>query len=347
MAEHTSIKNDPLKTPLHTTDPTLSILKENDNYFQVSQGVFGIKDILVNMYIVENEQDGTWVLIDTGLRTSAKKIKDLAEGLYGVGTKPKCILLTHGHFDHVGSLKKLVEEWDVPVYAHALEMPFLTGLASYPPPDPTVGGGMMARLAWMYPKHPIDLSDRICVLPVDGSVPGLPDWRCIFTPGHSPGHVSFYHDRSRVLIAGDAFVTTRQESLVAVMTQAEELNGPPKYFTCDWEAAETSVEKLAAMQPWIVATGHGKPMEGSEMQEALEELALHFRSMAIPIHGRYINEPAITDENGVRYIPPPYHSAASYVVKGLAFAALAGGVWYLLTQNKQPQRRNRSRGQRR
>ena len=41
----------------------------------------------------------------------------------------------------MGALEALLAVWDVPVYAHTAELPFLTGSADYPPPDPTVGGG--------------------------------------------------------------------------------------------------------------------------------------------------------------------------------------------------------------
>ena len=77
-----------------------------------------------------------------------------------------------------------------------------------------------------------------------GNGRGLPGWRVIETPGHSPGHVSLFRESDGVLIAGDAFVTTKQESLLAVMTQRQELRGPPMYFTCDWDAARESVQKL-------------------------------------------------------------------------------------------------------
>src|SRR5436190_22099396 len=67
---------------------------------------------------------------------------------------PRAILLTHGHFDHVGSLGALLRRWpDTPVYAHRLELPYLTGHSSYPPPDPTVGGGFMALASPLFPPH--------------------------------------------------------------------------------------------------------------------------------------------------------------------------------------------------
>src|SRR5690606_25960155 len=116
-------------------------------------------------------------------------------------------ILTHGHFDHVGGIEQLVQEWEVPVYAHPMELPYLTGKSSYPPGDPAVGGGAIAMLSPLYPRGPIDLGPHVQPLPEDGSVPGMAGWRWIATPGHSPGHVALFRDADRTLIAGDALVT--------------------------------------------------------------------------------------------------------------------------------------------
>ena len=75
-------------------------------------------------------------------------------------------------------------------------------------------------LSFAYPNSAIDLGSRVRSLPDDGSVPHMPGWRWIHTPGHTGGHVALFRDSDRCLIAGDAFVTTRQESLYAVMTQS-------------------------------------------------------------------------------------------------------------------------------
>src|SRR5689334_4733269 len=122
--------------------------------YHVAPGVTGLKIVFVNVYLASEPGSNSWVLIDTGLKGSAGRIKKAAEAQFGAGSRPEAILLTHGHFDHIGALYDLAEEWDVPVYAHLMEMPYLTGLSSYPPPDPTVGGGAMAFLSWMYPKGP-------------------------------------------------------------------------------------------------------------------------------------------------------------------------------------------------
>lgn len=273
--------------------------------FSVAPGVWGRKDLFVNFYVIQDQTTGAWALVDAGLKWSAPRIRNMASELFGEGVRPTAIILTHGHFDHVGALQTLTREWNVPVYAHSLEVPYLTGVSSYPPPDPTVGGGLMAAMSWMYPKGPINVHDFIRVLPNDNSIPGFPDWKYIHTPGHTPGHISLFRERDRVLIAGDAFVTTKAESAIYTLSGTKYLSGPPKYFTCNWASAELSVIKLAALDPAIAATGHGKIMRGEELRAALRSLSTHFKTVALPVEGRYRNEPAVTDEHGVLYLPPP------------------------------------------
>lgn len=306
---------------------TSLITQENDSSkFLVAPGISGMRIVFVNVFMVSEAivtRKPSWVLIDAGLKGSAKRIKKAAEEWFGKGTKPSAILLTHGHFDHIGALPELLKEWNVPVYAHPLEMPYLTGRSSYPPPDPVVGGGGMAYLSWVYPNSPIDLSDRIKPLPADGTVPGLPGWRWIFTPGHAPGHVSFFRENDRALIAGDAFVTTNQESVLSVITQKEEIHRPPAYFTMNWQAARRSVEHLSILNPYIVATGHGKPMYGEAMRSQLRNLANNFFEVAVPTYGRYVRQPAHTDERGIIDLPPPILKPTPSLIVGfgLAFAA--------------------------
>jgi glyoxylase-like metal-dependent hydrolase (beta-lactamase superfamily II) len=223
-------------------------------------------------------------------------------------------------------LRKLANEWDVPIYAHSLEKPYLTGVSSYPPPDPSVGGGLMSLLSFTYPKGPIDVSDRLMILPEDGTVPMLPEWRYIHTPGHAPGHISLYRQRDKLLLAGDAFVTTNQESAFSVLTQQRKMQGPPKYFTYNWISAERSVKTLADLNPEIAATGHGKPMAGEELRQSLHYLADNFRDLAIPRSGRYIDEPALVNYDGVQYTPPPNNRKLLLTVAGITTAALVGFI---------------------
>lgn len=275
---------------------------KNEEYFQVAPGIWGMRIVFVNVYMVETG-DNEWVLIDAGLKGSSGRITKMAESLFGPDNPPKAIILTHGHFDHVGALKELLKTWKVQVYAHFLEMPYLTGHSSYPPPDPTVGGGMMSLISFLYPKKPIQLGTHIHALAKDGRIPYMPDWISIHTPGHAPGHISLYRGRDKVLIAGDAFVTTKQESGLSVMLQKKEICGPPKYFTTNWVNAALSVKKLRDLKPEVAATGHGLPVSGEELHAGLDKLVNNFQELAIPKQGRYVNEPAKTNKKGVQYVP--------------------------------------------
>lgn len=282
---------------------------------------------IVNLYYfgLPNAGDREWALIDVGIPFYGENIIRGAAERFGLGSRPAAILLTHGHFDHVGGLPDLADLWDVPVYAHELEMPYLTGQSSYPPPDPAVGGGAMSFLSRLYPCGPIDLGDRVQVLPADGSVPGMPDWRWIHTPGHTPGHVSFFRDSDRTLLAGDAFVTVKQESaLDAMIFRHPHVRRPPAYYTPDWFAARHSVEILAYLRPEIAATGHGLPMQGAVLRQQLETLARDWDRLAVPHHGRYVNQPAITDEGGIVRVPPPVSDPQLLALGGVGLAALAG-----------------------
>jgi len=248
--------------------------------------------------------DREWVLIDAGVMGTEASILSAVRKRFGEESRPSAIVMTHGHFDHIGALEDLAKRWEAPIYAHELEQPYLDGRSSYPPPDPSVGGGLMAALSRFYPRGPIDVSRWLHVLPADGTIPGMPGWRWIATPGHSPGHVSFWRESDRTLIAGDAFITTAQESAYAVMTQRPEMHGPPMYYTPDWGSARTSVETLARLEPELVVTGHGPAMKGPSMRAALHTLASDFDRVAVPSHGRYVGESAVADREGVRSVPP-------------------------------------------
>ncbi len=150
----------------------------------------------------------------------------------------------------------------------------------------------MPLLSPLFSRGPIDVSARLRTLPLDGSVPGMPGWRWLHTPGHSAGHISLWRESDRAIIAGDAFITTNQESAYAVALQKPEMHGPPKYFTPDWDAARASVKALADLQPKLVVTGHGRAMQGPEMLQALQELARDFDQIAVPDDGWYVLHPA-------------------------------------------------------
>jgi glyoxylase-like metal-dependent hydrolase (beta-lactamase superfamily II) len=245
----------------------------------IAEGVVGLRLLIVNVFAIDGPEG--WVLVDCGIAGSAGRIERWASSQFG-GEPPIAVVLTHAHFDHVGALESLLDRWDVPVYAHVDELPYLTGALSYPEPDPSVGGGLMARMSALYPRGPVDIGQRVRALAPDGGIAELPGWEWVHTPGHTIGHVSLFRESDATLVVGDAFCTTQQESFLAVASQRPELHGPPAYFTTDWDAARESVRRLAALEPQTVAPSHGRPMAGPELSRKLEELATRFDRVARP-----------------------------------------------------------------
>ena len=289
---------------------------------EIAPRVFCLPVSIANVYFAGG-RDGRWALVDAGLPGHAQQIRQAAESVYGAGARPEAILLTHGHGDHTGSALDLANLWDVSIYAHTLEMPYLTGRSIYPPLDPTVGG-FMALLGRFFSVHPCDLGDRVRPLESGREAPGLPGWEWHHTPGHSPGHVAFFRREDGTLLAGDALTTMNLDSLLASVLQVKRVCGPPAPSTSDWHAARESVRLLAELRPLTIACGHGVPMSGGKAVMQLAELATNF---PIPIKGRYVGEPARSDESGVVFLPPKPPDILPGVALALSVAAAAGTMF--------------------
>ncbi len=280
----------------------------------------------VNVYFVETGTPGEWVLIDTGLPGSAKSIIAAADKLFYPGSHPEAILLTHGHLDHLGAAKELADHWNVPVVAHPLELPYLTGKALYPPRDPTVGGSL-AFMSRFFPAQLPNLGERVQGLNIgDPAVPHLMSWRWLHVPGHAPGQMAFYREADKTLIGADAFATCHHDSIAAVLLARPQISRAGTPFNYDWKAARHSVQLLAALEPKAIGCGHGPVIKGPEAAAGLRELADNY---PVPAHGRYVREAARTDASGVEHLPPapkdklPLQAA----VVGASILA-AGAAWF-------------------
>src|SRR6266545_1888885 len=164
-----------------------------------------------NVYLVGSGE--MWTLVDAGWASSAEAIRRAAEAVFGPGARPAAIVLTHIHPDHSGSAGALARSWEVPVYVGAEELPAAAG-AYLPqcamPLDRWVVAPIM-RLLPARTRARIEAANSITdvVRPLDpqGSVPGLPGWEWLPTPGHTPGHVVYLRPRDGVVVAGDAALT--------------------------------------------------------------------------------------------------------------------------------------------
>jgi glyoxylase-like metal-dependent hydrolase (beta-lactamase superfamily II) len=244
---------------------------------EIAVGVEGLRIAFVNVFGLAGA-NGSWTLIDTGLPFSASLIRNWGERRFG--RPPSAIVLTHGHFDHVSGAAELAKNWNVPIYAHPLEFPYLTGKQEYPAPNVKAAGGLMSVLSPLYPRGPVDLSAWLRPLatgPGAGEMSPAEGWEIIPTPGHTPGHVSLFRATDMALLVGDAFCTTKPESFFdAAIAQAPELHGPPAYFTVDPQQAARSIRMLANLHPRIIAPGHGKPLVGSQLEQVLPLFAAEY-----------------------------------------------------------------------
>jgi glyoxylase-like metal-dependent hydrolase (beta-lactamase superfamily II) len=244
-----------------------------------------------NVYFVRS--GSSWVLIDTGSAKCDPEIQGAAESLFRANTPPSAILLTHDHPDHAGSTTALVRRWGCEVYVHPDELALVTADSSnffslvkgYANPLDTWVILPLMRL--MPRQHETMLSassfeEAARAFDPGAGVPGLPGWEYIPTPGHTPGHVSFFRPADRVLITGDAILTVHLNSLWGFLRwgvgrNTQRLSGPPWYTTWNWRAAKKSVATLARLEPRVLACGHGLPISGAGIAPELHTFAEHFR----------------------------------------------------------------------
>ena len=238
---------------------------------EIAPGVTLVSTLIANAYLVGTEE--SWVLVDACTPGHERLIQRAAARCYGHGSRPAAILLTHGHFDHAGSAGPLADLWGVPIYAHPLELPFVTGQSAYPPFNFS-SPGFFTRIARFFPTSTVNLGRRVTALEPGKPIPGLPGWETIETPGHTPGHVSFFRRSDRLLLAGDAVTTMNLDRFFDTLVRRKQVCRPPVPATSDWASARKSVELLATMRPSVIAAGHGTPLRNAA--EELQRLADDF-----------------------------------------------------------------------
>jgi glyoxylase-like metal-dependent hydrolase (beta-lactamase superfamily II) len=228
----------------------------------------------------------SWVLIDAASVNCGRSIRKTAESLFGVNTRPVSILLTHNHPDHAGSVIELANLWDCPVYVHPDELPYsaITDLSAVERYANPLDRWIILPLFRLMPRQKVEsmLSKSSLKGVVQGfdpevTVPGLPDWKCVPTPGHTPGHVAFFKPNDQLLISGDAIVTVDLNSLWGILLWGlritkQKVAAPPWYSTWNKRSAKESVAMLASLKPRVLASGHGVPMTGDSVTSGLRIL---------------------------------------------------------------------------
>lgn len=202
---------------------------------QVSEHIWSITAwvlIPIRVWLVRDGDELT--LVDAGIPTMARGILRCIDRL-GTGSLSR-IVLTHGHPDHVGAIRAIQRRKSVPLYAHPIEIPYMEGQRPYPrrrKAHMAVAKGL---------THPL-MADR------DGSLKPIGGLKPYLTPGHSPGHVVYYHEKDGVLLAGDLFTSRRGQ-----------LRRPMAMFTSDMDEAIRSSAIVGQLKPARLEVSHGGPV---------------------------------------------------------------------------------------
>lgn len=221
---------------------------------------YNSKGLSVNCYLVEENEYLT--LIDTAMEEHVENILRLAED---IGKPINNIILTHAHHDHIGGLDSIKKQIaHSTVYISRREEPLMNGDLSLNGAEPKT------PIRGIFPKKIISKAD---ILLQGGERIG--SLLAIFTPGHTPGSMSFLDTRNNALIAGDAFQTSGG---VAVAGQIRPSFPFPAKGTWNKVIALESARKIQGYSPSILAVGHGEilsqPLAAISMAIAEAELSI-------------------------------------------------------------------------
>ncbi|MED4212700.1 MBL fold metallo-hydrolase [Priestia megaterium] len=194
------------------------------------------QDIILNPTLLWNNNEA--ILIDTGMPGQTDQLKEALSELNISIEQLKVILLTHQDLDHMGcatDIRRKSNE-NIIVYAHEFDKPYIEGIL----PLIKTNASQMSNeelaaipddIKYLYKNPPKVGVDRVLkgsqLLPYCGGI------EVIFTPGHTPGHVSFYLKKSKTLVTGDALVLANGQ-----------LMGPVKQTTLNMDQAVQSLENF-------------------------------------------------------------------------------------------------------
>jgi glyoxylase-like metal-dependent hydrolase (beta-lactamase superfamily II) len=219
------------------------------------------QNIILNPTLVWNNDEA--ILIDTGMPGQTDQLKEALSELNISIEQLKVILLTHQDLDHIGcatDIRKKSNE-NIIVYAHEFDKPYIEGKL---PLIKTNASRMSNEELAAIPdeiksfyKNPPKVDVDI-VLKRSQMLPYCEGIEPIFTPGHTPGHVSFYLRKSKTLVAGDALVLANGR-----------LMGPVKQTTLNMDQAVQSLEKFLHYDIEHVICYHGGYFQGCPKETIL------------------------------------------------------------------------------
>ena len=178
------------------------------------------------------------MLIDAGTQFDRRRILRQLEG-----RTVSAHALTHAHPDHFGSSHAVCEALGIPLWCGERDAHVVQGAR----PEPAEG--RVARLLVRMPlPEPHAVERRL------GEGDEVAGFSVLDTPGHSPGHVSYWRESDRTLLCGDVYFNLN------MLTLRPGLHEPPRLLTHEPERNRESIRRLAALRPALVLFGHGPPL---------------------------------------------------------------------------------------
>src|SRR5918995_6575491 len=215
----------------------------------------------LNLTLILDMQNGD-TLVDTGLPDQTEAIgAALVE--VGIGVRDlRRIIFTHQDLDHVGSGAALVRRSGARVLAHPADAPHIDGSLRLLKPSAEMLEQRPQMREILERLEPVGVDKHLedgARLEIAGGI------RVIFTPGHTPGHLSLYLERSKVLIAGEA-----------LRAQRGSLDGPNPSMTLEMGTAVQSLRRLADLDIDAIVCYHGGVVSedaNGQLRRVIQELS--------------------------------------------------------------------------
>jgi len=194
-----------------------------------------------NIILIAEEE---LTLVDCGFRGSSAHIMDFLKKLGRSEREVSLIIITHNHYDHAGEVSEVKKLTGARVAAHRAD---IGDGDSYPSYAGVVRKAMRTPLfSALHPRFIVEAGEVDLPLVGGEVLKPLGGLEVIPTPGHTPGSISLFSARHKLLIVGDAI--NRRRWL------------PPKMASTDLAQALDSIKRLARLNFDIICYGHGRPL---------------------------------------------------------------------------------------